>query len=62
MLLFKKGDDLANDIGEHSVHKKEKKVQAGDATNGQIQGTFVHEIKREGKIEKRIREDDLNHQ
>lgn len=50
MPLFKKGDDLAIDIREHSVHKKEKKVPAGDATNGQIWGTFVPEIKREGKI------------
>lgn len=43
MFLFKKGDDLAVDIGTwytdimiywYTVHKKEKKVQAGDATNG----------------------------
>ena len=34
MLLFKKGDELVNETGEHSVNKKEKEVQAQDALNG----------------------------
>ena len=32
MLLFKTEGDLANEMGQHSVHRKEKKVQAWDET------------------------------
>lgn len=28
MLLFKKGDDLANETGEHFVHKEEREASS----------------------------------
>lgn len=36
MLLFKKGDDLANETGEHSVLKGEREESSGMECDQQI--------------------------